>query len=67
MDIVQSINDFFEMLESYIDLLIGYLDDSELIDMLLYLFRCIPDEIKGILIVVLVFILLLGIRGALKK
>jgi len=66
MNISGSINDFFNMLKSYIDLLIGYLDDSELIGLLNYLFLCIPEEIRGIFVFLLLIMLILGIRRAIK-
>lgn len=66
MDIYGSINDFFEMLKSYVELLIGYLDNSELFGLLNYLYICIPEEVRAIFIVLLLLMLVLGVRRAIK-
>lgn len=66
MDITNSINDFFEMLKSYIDLLKGYLEESEIVGLLNYLFLCIPEEVRAIFIVLLLLMLILGVRSAIK-
>lgn len=67
MEIVNFIDDFFDMLISYLDLLKSYLKDDQFTDMLMYLYRCIPEEIKGILVVFLLLFLLIGLRNALKN
>lgn len=66
MDIYGAISDFFDMLKSYIELLKGYLEEAEISGLLNYLFLCIPEEIRGILILFLLFMLILGIRKAFK-
>lgn len=66
MDIVTGIKDFFKMLESYIELLISYLEDGQIMDLLQYLFICIPLEVRGIIIVVVLLLLLLGLKGVIK-
>lgn len=66
MDIVTGIKDFFEMLESYIELLIGYLEEGQIMDLLQYLFICIPLEVRGIIIVIVLLSLVLGFKGVIK-
>lgn len=66
MDIVTGIKDFFKMLESYIELLIGYLEEGQIIDLLQYLFICIPLEVRGIIIVIVLLSLVLGLKGVIK-
>lgn len=64
MDIYGAIRDFVDMIISYIELLIGYLEDASISELLNYLFFCIPEEIRAILIVLLLLMLVLGIRKA---
>lgn len=66
MDLADSIKDFFKMLESYIELLIGYLEDSQIMDLLQYLFICIPLEVRGIIILIVLLLLVLGLKGVIK-
>lgn len=67
MDIYGSVKDFFDMLESYIELLIGYLEEGHIMDLLQYLFICIPLEVRGIIIVVVLLSLVLGLKGVIKQ
>lgn len=66
MDLADSIKDFFKMLESYIELLIGYLEDGQIMDLLQYLFICIPLEVRGIIILIVLLSLVLGLKGVIK-
>lgn len=67
MDIVRSIEDFFEMIKSYIALLISYVSDSELIGLLNYLYLCIPVEVRAVVIIIVLFLLVLGLRNLFKN
>lgn len=66
MDIAKTIEDFFSMINSYIELLVGYLENADMIELLNYLFLCIPVEVRAILIVLLLLMIVLGIRNAFK-
>lgn len=66
MDLYSTIVDFFEMINSYIKLLTDYLEDANISELLNYLFLCIPEEVRAILIVLLLLMLILGIREAVK-
>lgn len=66
MDIYGIVRDFVDMIISYIELLIGYLEDASMSELLNYLFLCIPEEVRAILIVFLLLMLVLGIRKAVK-
>lgn len=66
MDLYGTIRDFIEMIVSYIELLIGYLEEANISDLLNYLYLCIPEEVRAILIVLLLLMLVLGIRNAVK-
>lgn len=66
MDIYGIVRDFVDMIISYIELIIGYLEDASISELLNYLFLCIPEEVRAILIVLLLLMLFLGIRKAVK-
>lgn len=66
MDLYGTIRDFIEMLVSYIELLIDYLEEADIADLFNYLYLCIPEEVRAILIVLLLLMLVLGIRNAVK-
>ncbi len=66
MDIYGTVRDFFEMIESYIDLLERYLKEANLKELLQYLFICIPEEIRAIIIVFLLIMLILGLKKIFK-
>ena len=66
MDLYGTIREFINMLISYIELLISYLEDANISELLNYLFLCIPEEVRAILIVLLLLMLILGIREAVK-
>ena len=66
MDLYGAVRDFVDLVISYIELLIGYIEDAEISELLNYLFQCIPEEVRAILIVLLLLMLVLGIRKAVK-
>lgn len=66
MDLYGAIVDFIDLIISYIELLTNYLEDANILELLNYLFFCIPEEIRAILIVLLLLMLVLGIRKAVK-
>lgn len=66
MSIYDTVRDFVDMLISYIELLTGYLEDADISKLLNYLWLCIPEEVRAILIVLLLLMLILGIRKAVK-
>ena len=66
MNLYDTVVDFFDVLISYIKLLIGYLEDANISKLLNYLWLCIPEEVRAILIVLLLLMLILGIRKAVK-
>ena len=66
MDIYGAIRDFIEMIISYIKLLTEYVENANMMELLNYLFICIPEEVRAILIVLMLLLLILGIRKAVK-
>lgn len=67
MDIVSSIDSFFEMLENYIDMFIEYLNNSSIAAILRYIFLCFPEPVRAIFLFTLVLMLIFAAFKALKR
>lgn len=63
MNYVQGIQDFFDNITKYIQMLIDFLNIDDFRNLLVYLFNCIPEPIRA---VGFTFILLLILVGFVK-
>lgn len=60
MNYVEGIQDFFDSLTGIVQRLIEFLKVDELKDLLLYLYLCIPEDIKLVLLFLFLVVLLVG-------
>ena len=59
MNYVETVENFFTLVKSYIESLLCYLTDDELINLLGYLFNCFPRPVQVVFFLLLLFLLLL--------
>ncbi len=59
MNYVETVENFFTLVKSYIESLLAYLKDDELINLLGYLFNCFPRPVQVIFFLLLLFLLLI--------
>ncbi len=59
MNYVETIENFFTLVKSYIESLLDYLKDDELVNLLGYLFNCFPRPVQVVFFLLLLFLLLL--------
>lgn len=60
MNYVQGIEDLFEYLTRYIEIIKEFLQLEELKGMLVYLFNCIPEPIQAVIFLSLLLLMLTG-------
>ncbi len=59
MNYVETVENFFTLVKSYIESLLVYLKDDELINLLGYLFNCFPRPVQVVFFLLLLFLLLI--------
>lgn len=60
MDYANSVNEFFSLLRVYIEKVISFFSDEGFNQLLVYLFDCIPEEIRFILLLFVLFVVTVG-------
>lgn len=61
------LNNFIERIQNFIDMLRNEVWDEDMVGLIMYLYSCIPDELRDFLMIVLIFVIILGIRELLRK
>ena len=59
-ELLERITEFFSMLQNEVW-------NPELLGLVSYLFSCIPGELRDFMIIVVIFAVIIGIRGLLKR
>lgn len=66
MNYVQGIEDLFDYITKYIEMLIGFLNLDELRDLLIYLYNCIPEPIRAVFLLTLLLFIVAGFVKAFR-
>ena len=66
MNYVQGIEDLFDFITKYIEMLIEFLNLDELRDLLLYLYNCIPEPIQAVFLLTLLLFIIAGFVKAFR-
>ena len=70
-DFLQNLKfDFTELLEritNFFSMLRNEVWDNEMVGLIMYLYSCIPNELRDFMMIVIVFVVVLGIRELLRK
>ena len=66
MNYVQGIEDLFDYITKYIDILINFLNLDDFRDLLIYLYNCIPELIKAVFMLALLLFILVGFVKAFR-
>ena len=66
MNYVQVIEDLFDFITKYIEMLIEFLNLDELRDLLLYLYNCIPEPIQAVFLLTLLLFIIAGFVKAFR-
>ena len=66
MNYVQGIEDLFDYITKYIDILINFLNLDDFRDLLIYLYNCIPEPIKAVFLLTLLLFILVGFVKAFR-
>lgn len=66
MNYVQGIEDLFEYITKYIEILIDFLSLEDFKNLLIYLFNCIPEPIKAVFFLTLLLFIVVGFVKAFR-
>lgn len=64
---VEVIENFFDYVEKYIRLLIDFLTKGELDDLLVYLYQCIPESVRAVILMIVLLFMIVGFVRAFRK
>jgi len=67
MNYVQNIEDFFDYVLSYLNILIDFLNIEDLKNLLIYLFNCIPVPIQACIFLLILFFIVAGCVKAFRE
>lgn len=67
MNYVQVIQDLFDYLTKYIEMVIDFLNIDELRDLLVYLYNCIPEPVRAVIFLVILLFCLAGFIKAFRN
>lgn len=67
MDYVTYIENFFDMISVYIEKIKFFFSDSQFSKLLVYLFECIPEEMRIIFFIFILFLILVGFIKVFKE
>ena len=60
----KAIENFFDNIISYIEMIVNFLGDDSFAELLLHLWWCLPELVRGILILTILLTILLGFVNA---
>ena len=63
----ESIEDFFDLIIGYINVVVDFFTNSDLSELFLYLWRCIPEVVRIIIIITILLFVFIGFFKAFKS
>ncbi len=66
MNYVQGIEDLFDYITKYIEMLVDFLNVDEFRDLLIYLYNCIPEPVRAVMLLVILLFVITGFVKAFR-